>query len=123
MKLSTQRTLTTHVGSLPRPDDVTALLLAKDKGEAYDHALFAATMTRGVAAVVKQQADLGIDVVSDGELSKISYATYIHERLSGFGGDQPRKIALDLVDYPDFRQKMARMTGPQAFRRASCIGR
>jgi len=122
MKRSTDHILTTHVGSLPRPQDLTDFLLAKEKGEAFDPAAFDDAVRRAVAGAVKRQAALGIDVVSDGEMSKVSYATYINERLSGFGGDNPRKIALDLVDYPDFRQKMARMTGSQPFRRAACIG-
>jgi 5-methyltetrahydropteroyltriglutamate--homocysteine methyltransferase len=122
MQLSSHRILTTHVGSLPRPTDLADLLVAKEKGEAYDAGALETVIARAVADAVKRQADTGIDVVSDGEMSKISYATYINERLSGFGGDHPRKVALDLVDYPDFRQKMARMTGTQPFRRAACIG-
>lgn len=122
MQLSSHRILTTHVGSLPRPTDLADLLVAKEKGDAYDAGALETVIARAVADAVKRQAAIGIDVVSDGEMSKISYATYINERLSGFGGDHPRKVALDLVDYPDFRQKMARMTGTQPFRRAACIG-
>jgi 5-methyltetrahydropteroyltriglutamate--homocysteine methyltransferase len=122
MKTSTDRILTTHVGSLPRPADLAETLLAKDRGDAIAPETFDATVRRAVDDAVARQVALGIDVVSDGEMSKISYATYINERLSGFGGDHPRKIALDLVDYPDFRQKMARMTGTQAFKRCACIG-
>jgi 5-methyltetrahydropteroyltriglutamate--homocysteine methyltransferase len=122
MKLSTDRILTTHVGSLPRAPAVAALLLKKERGEPYDKDAFDRTMREGVAAVVRRQADIGIDVVSDGETSKIGYATYIQERLSGFGGDNKRKVALDLRDHPEFVQKMARMTGTQPFKRASCIG-
>jgi 5-methyltetrahydropteroyltriglutamate--homocysteine methyltransferase len=122
MKLSRDRILTTHVGSLPRTEAVADALLKKERGEPYDAAAYEATIREGVTAVVRRQADLGIDVVSDGEMSKIAYSTYIQDRLSGFGGDTQRKISADLVDYPDFRQKMARMAGTQPFKRASCIG-
>ena len=122
MKLSTERILTTHVGSLPRPPRVAELLLAKERGEPYDQSEFDATMRKSVTEVVAKQVEAGVSVVSDGETSKISYATYMQERLNGFGGHQDRKIALDLVAYPAFREKMARVTGAQAFTRASCIG-
>ena len=122
MKTSRERILTTHVGSLPRTDAVAEALLRKEKHEAYDSAEFETTIHDGVAAVVLRQQAIGIDIVSDGEMSKIAYSTYIQDRLSGFGGDNQRKISADLVDYPDFRQKMARMAGTQPFRRASCIG-
>jgi 5-methyltetrahydropteroyltriglutamate--homocysteine methyltransferase len=123
MKLSTDRILTTHVGSLPRPPEVVDLLQRKEKGEPYDAAAFEAAMARAVSALVARQAETGIDVVSDGETSKIGYATYMQERLDGFGsGHIERKLALDVRDYPDFREKMARVTGAQSFRRAACIG-
>ncbi|MGE5148110.1 MAG: epoxyalkane--coenzyme M transferase, partial [Candidatus Eiseniibacteriota bacterium] len=121
MKLSTDRILTTHVGSLPRPQAVVELLFKKERGEPYDAAAFERAMTQAVADVVKRQRAVGIDVVSDGEMSKIGYATYIQDRLSGFGGHTDRKIALDLVDYPDLRKKMAAISGTQGFNRASCI--
>jgi 5-methyltetrahydropteroyltriglutamate--homocysteine methyltransferase len=122
MKLSTDRILTTHVGSLPRPQPVVEMLFLKEKGEPYDAAAFERTMKQAVADAVARQRAVGIDVVSDGEMSKIGYATYIQDRLTGFGGNTDRKIALDLVDYPDLRKKMAAISGTQAFRRASCIG-
>jgi len=122
MKLSTDRILTTHVGSLPRPQPVVDMLFRKERGEPYDAAEFERTMKQAVVEAVARQRAVGIDVVSDGEMSKIGYATYIQDRLSGFGGHTDRKIALDLVDYPDLRKKMAAISGTQAFRRASCIG-
>src|SRR5690606_17086385 len=122
MKLSTDRILTTHVGSLPRPQPVVDMLFQKERGEPFDAAEFERTMNQAVAEAVARQRAVGIDVVSDGEMSKIGYATYIQDRLSGFGGHTDRKIALDLVDYPDLRKKMAAISGTQAFRRASCIG-
>jgi 5-methyltetrahydropteroyltriglutamate--homocysteine methyltransferase len=122
MKLSSERILTTHVGSLPRTQAVVDLLLKKERGEPYDAAEFDRVMAGAVADVVARQVKTGIDIVSDGETSKIGYATYIQERLSGFGGHTDRKPALDLRDYPELRKKLAVIMGTQEFRRASCIG-
>jgi 5-methyltetrahydropteroyltriglutamate--homocysteine methyltransferase len=122
MRLSTDRILTTHVGSLPRSAALCDLLLRKDHGEEVDQAEFDRLVREAVADNVARQAAIGIDIVSDGEASKVSYATYIHERLSGFEGDQPRKPALDLAAYPDFRERIARVAGRQAFRRSCCTG-
>jgi 5-methyltetrahydropteroyltriglutamate--homocysteine methyltransferase len=121
MKRSTDRILTTHVGSLPRPPGIVDFLMKKEKGEAYDRAAYDAAMAAAVAEVVKRQAAVGLDVVSDGETSKIGYATYMQERLNGFGGHNERKLALDVAPYPAFREKMARVTGAQAFTRAACV--
>jgi 5-methyltetrahydropteroyltriglutamate--homocysteine methyltransferase len=122
MRLSTDRTLTTHVGSMPRPQKLVDVLLRKDHGEDYDQADYDATIRDAVAAVVRRQVEVGVDIPSDGEASKVSYSTYMMDRLTGFGGDNKRKVALDLAPYPEFREKMGRMTGSQEFRRASCIG-
>ena len=122
MKLSTDRILTTHVGSLPRPKDVVDLLMAKEQGQPFDPAQFERTMARAVDDVVRQQVTAGLDVVSDGETSKISYATYIKDRLSGFAGDHPRQIALDLQAFPEFRARMAVFAGKQSFKRQACVG-
>ena len=122
MKLSTDRVLTTHVGSLPRSQAVSELLMAKETGAPHDRAAFDAAMAAHVDAVVAQQVRVGVDVVSDGETSKVSYATYIKDRLSGFGGDNERQIAADLQPYPEFRARMAVFAGKQSFKRESCIG-
>jgi 5-methyltetrahydropteroyltriglutamate--homocysteine methyltransferase len=122
MRLSTDRILTTHVGSMPRPQALVDVLLKKDHGDAYDPAEYDKTIKDAVAAVVARQVEAGVDVPSDGEASKVSYSTYMMDRLTGFGGDNQRKVALDLAPYPEFRAKMTRMTGAQEFRRASCIG-
>jgi 5-methyltetrahydropteroyltriglutamate--homocysteine methyltransferase len=79
-------------------------------------------MTDAVDAVVARQVQAGVDVVSDGETSKISYATYIKDRLSGFAGDKPRQVALDLQPYPEFRARMAIFAGKQSFKRQACVG-
>src|SRR5689334_16399328 len=122
MKLSTDRILTTHVGSLPRTQEVVDFLMAKEQGQPYDAAEFDRTMARAVEKIVRRQVATGLDGVSDGETSKISYATYIKDRLTGFGGDHPRQIALDLQPFPEFRARMAVFAGKQAFKRQACVG-
>ena len=122
MRLSSEKILTTHVGSMPRPQPLVDALLKKDHGDAYDVADYDRTIKNAVADVVARQVAVGIDIPSDGEASKVSYSTYMMDRLTGFGGDNKRKVALDLAPYPEFREKMGRMTGSQEFRRASCIG-
>jgi 5-methyltetrahydropteroyltriglutamate--homocysteine methyltransferase len=122
MKLSTERILTTHVGSLPRPQAVVDMLFRREQGEPYDRAEFDRIMADAVSETVRKQVEKGIDIVSDGETSKIGYATYIKDRLTGFDGDNPRQIALDLQDYPDFRARMAVFAGKQTFKRQSCVG-
>src|SRR5215469_17038088 len=122
MRHSKDHILTTHVGSLPRSQELVDVLLRKDRGEAYDVAEYDDVIAKAVHHAVKAQAGIGIDVPSDGEQSKVSYSTYMMDRLTGFGGDNERRVALDLKDYPEFRQKMGRMTGSQGFRRSSCIG-
>lgn len=122
MKTSTDRILTTHVGSLPRSARVAELLLARESGAPVDGAEFEAVLRQAVADVVQQQVAIGIDVVSDGELGKIGYATYIKDRLSGFSGNRPRKPALDLQPYPEYMEKMALVAGKQSFKRQCCTG-
>src|SRR5215831_11553504 len=122
MKLSTDRILTTHVGSLPRSQAVVDLLFKKEQGETYDPHEFDRVMAGAVSETVRRQVEIGIDCVSDGEASKIGYATYIKDRLTGFSGDNPRQIALDLQPYPDFRARMATFAGKQTFKRQSCTG-
>jgi 5-methyltetrahydropteroyltriglutamate--homocysteine methyltransferase len=122
MKHSTDRILTTHVGSLPRGTAVIDLLYRKENGEAYDRAAFDAAMAAGVAEAVEKQIAAGVDVVSDGETSKVGYATYIKDRLSGFAGHYPRPPHLDLAPYPELREAMTRMIGKQTFKRAACVG-
>ena len=113
--------LTTHVGSLPRGPELTPLLLAKDHGEPYDAAQFDTVVQQAVTEAVRHQVEAGVSVVSDGELGKVGYSTYVIERLEGFGGNSPRKPALDLAPLPDLRQKLAAIMGSQEFTRASCI--
>jgi 5-methyltetrahydropteroyltriglutamate--homocysteine methyltransferase len=122
LKTSIERILTTHVGSLPRSGDVVGLLYNKDAGEPYDRAALAAAVAAGVAEAVAKQIDAGVDIVSDGETSKVGYATYIKDRLSGFAGHHPRPPHLDLAPYPELREALGRMLGKQSFKRAACVG-
>ena len=122
METSTERILCTHVGSLPRPAAVLDLLHEKERREPYETETFDRTIAAAVDAVVKKQVDTGIDAVSDGELGKIGYATYVKDRLSGFEGHYPRPPHLDLAPYPQLREALARMIGPQTFKRSACIG-
>jgi 5-methyltetrahydropteroyltriglutamate--homocysteine methyltransferase len=122
MHHSHDHVLTTHVGSLPRSQALCDMLLTRDHGEDYDAGEYDRVVADAVRDVVARQRETGIDVPSDGEQSKVSYSTYMMDRLTGFGGDNERRVALDLKNYPEFRQKMGRMTGSQEFRRSSCIG-
>src|SRR6202041_1866739 len=122
MKHSTDRILTTHVGSLPRSQAVTDVLFARERNEVSDARAAAAVIANAVAEVVRRQVAVGIDVVSDGEMSKISYATYIAERFSGFGGDTPRDPGQDLVEFPGLLKKLADRGSTAKYRRPRCIG-
>jgi 5-methyltetrahydropteroyltriglutamate--homocysteine methyltransferase len=122
MKTSTDRILTTHVGSLPRPAALRELLVKKDKGESYDKAELDRAVKQAVAAIVRRQAEAGVDIVDDGEMSKPGYSTYIADRLTGFAGHEPAKPRLDTGPYPNFNAAYARMTGENAARRAVCVG-
>ncbi|GHC95168.1 cobalamin-independent methionine synthase II family protein [Novosphingobium pokkalii] len=113
---------TTHVGSLPRGEELTPLLLARDAGKPYDAVEFDAKVGAAVAEAVRQQVDAGVSIVSDGELGKVGYSTYMIERLSGFGGHIDRKPAADLAEVPGLAKKLAAIMGAQEFVRASCIG-
>jgi len=103
---STERFLTTHTGSLPRPDDLIRMMYAKEEGVPVDPAALAVRVRSAVAEIVKKQADAGIDLVNDGELSKPSYATYVKDRLAGFGGTGNTFVYQDLDDFPKLRQKV-----------------
>ena len=98
MKRSVDRVLTTHTGSLPRPADLIRMMFAREEGVPVDGPALAARIRTAVAEVVRKQTDAGITVVSDGELSKPSYATYIKDRLNGFGGTSQSLYALKIAD-------------------------
>ncbi len=121
--MATDRILTTHVGSLPRPERVAAQLFAQDSGSHYDAEQFDSIMAEEVMAVVGRQIESRVDVVSDGEMSKISYATYIRHRLSGFEiGEMPRAVPRDLDDFPDFKERLAKLGATPKYHRPICRG-
>jgi 5-methyltetrahydropteroyltriglutamate--homocysteine methyltransferase len=122
MRCSTDRILTTHVGSLPRSQAVTDVLFARERKEVSDEAAAAAVISGAVTEVVRRQVDIGVDVVSDGEMSKISYATYIADRFTGFAGDTPREPGQDLVEFPGLLAKLAKLGSTAKYRRPRCVG-
>jgi len=120
MLRSSDHILTTHVGSLPRSQAVTDVLFAQE-GHGTMPANPGKVITDAVAAIVAKQVEVGIDVVSDGEMSKISYATYIKDRLSGFDGDTPREPGQDLVEHPALLERLAKMGSTAKYRRPKCV--
>ena len=122
MEVSTDRILTTHVGSLPRPQDVVDLLFAQDRGEPVDPVQFESTVRDAVNETVRLQIEAGIDIIDDGEMSKISYATYIRHRLTGFEGDSARPTPKDLDDYPEYRDRLVKAGHSATYRRPVCKG-
>ncbi|HEU4368483.1 MAG TPA: hypothetical protein VFV05_09695, partial [Methylomirabilota bacterium] len=119
MKRSTDRILTTHTGSLPRANDLTALLEALDAGRPPDTAAFEARVRRAVADVVRMQVEAGVDVVNDGEQSKVGYSTYVRHRLTGFGGQSAVPPRADWADFPEAAARSERASG---ISRPACNG-
>lgn len=119
MKSSQDRILTTHVGSLPRSKAVTDTVFALEAGKQVDDA--ASIIRNAVADIVARQVASGVDIVSDGEMSKISYATYIKDRISGFDGDSEREPPSDLEDFPGFLKRQAQSGGTPTYRRPCCV--
>ena len=116
------RILTTHVGSLPRSQIVADFLFAREREEPVDAAAHDAAMAAATGEILLRQRAAGIDIPSDGETAKISYATYIKDRLTGFSGDSPRRVPADLRDYPAYAQKIAGAGGTPTYRRPRCTG-
>jgi len=119
MKLSTERILTTHTGSLPRARDLTSTLEALDAGSAPDAAAFEARVRAAVADVVQQQIDAGVDIVNDGEQGKVGYSTYVRHRLTGFGGQAAVPVRADWADFPEAAARSERRS---TISRPSCNG-
>jgi len=113
---------TSHVGSLPRTQDVVDFIFAREKEQPYDQAAFDACMTSAVSETVRKQVEAGVDIVSDGETSKISYATYVKDRYTGFSGDSPRNAPADLKMFPSFLQRLADDGGTPTYARPMCTG-
>src|SRR5689334_21869204 len=106
MQRSTDRFLTTHTGSLPRPDDLIRMMYAKEEGVPVEAEALAARVKAAVAEVVQRQVKAGIDLVNDGEMSKPSYATYVKDRLNGFGGTGNTFVYQDVHEFPRLEQKV-----------------
>jgi len=113
---------TTHVGSLPRTQKVVDFIFAREHGKDYDQAEFDAAMAEAASETVRRQVAAGIDVVSDGETSKISYATYVKDRYTGFDGDSPRNAPADLKRFPGFLKRLADDGGTPKYARPMCVG-
>ena len=122
MKISKDRILTTHVGSLPRSEEVFKLIFAREEGQELDNNDYDKVISDAVKTVVIKQKEAGIDIVSDGEQSKISYATYIKYRLNGFEGDSPRRTPRDLEEFPEFSARDSKSGGVPTFSRTRCTG-
>lgn len=113
---------TTHVGSLPRTQDVVDFIFARERSEPYDAVAFDAAMAKAVSDTVAKQIAAGVDIVSDGETSKISYATYVKDRYTGFSGDSPRNPPADLKQFPSFLKRLAQDGGTPKYARPMCTG-
>ena len=111
---------TTHVGSLPRSSELSDLLASKDNKEELNIKVFDEVVKKNVLEVVKKQINSGLDVISDGEMSKISYATYIKDRVEGFSGESERKAPKDLDDFPSFKKKLIMSGGTPTYKRPCC---
>ena len=111
---------TTHVGSLPRSNELSSLLSLKDNKEKISIKKFDEVVRNNVLEVVKKQINTGIDIVSDGEMSKISYATYIKDRVDGFSGESERRAPKDLDDFPSFKKKLILSGGTPTYQRPCC---
>ena len=122
MTSAADRILTTHVGSLPRSQRVAEIIFARENGTEYDMREYQRIVADAVSAVVARQVVAGVDLVSDGEQSKISYATYIKDRITGFEGDSPRRTPKDLEEFPSFMKRLAAAGGTPTYRRPRCTG-
>jgi len=112
--------LTTHVGSLPRSTELSELLFAKDKKKNFNKETFNRVVKKNVEEVVKKQIEVGLDVISDGEMSKISYATYVKDRIKGFSGESERRAPADLEAFPNYKMKIANSGGTPTYTRPCC---
>ena len=121
-EIKLNKILTSHVGSLPRSQEVVDFIFARENNQNYDEKSFDECMQRNVLSTVENQKNSGIDIVSDGETSKISYATYVKDRYTGFSGDSPRNAPADLKLFPGFLQRLADEGGTPQYARPMCTG-
>jgi len=114
--------LTTHTGSLPRSQEVVDFIFARENEQPFDQIAFDDCMARACSETVFKQAAAGVDIVSDGETSKISYATYVKDRYTGFSGDSDRNAPGDLKLFPSFLKRLADGGGTPQYARPKCTG-
>jgi len=122
MPHSVDRFLTTHTGSLPRPDDLIQMMYAKEEGKPVDREALARRIRSAVGEVVAKQRKAGLDIVNDGEMSKPSYATYVKDRLSGFGGTSNSFVYQDLVEFPNMAKRVFGDPGRSRRKTPACNG-
>jgi 5-methyltetrahydropteroyltriglutamate--homocysteine methyltransferase len=122
MKRSMERILTTHTGSLPRPENFLPILEEKEGGKLRDAAAFDARLRQAVAEIVRAQIEAGVDIVNDGEVGKPSYATYVKDRLSGFEGEAEPLAIADLQDFPEYGERFMRQGVMETLKRPACTG-
>src|SRR4051794_41117503 len=125
MKRSTERILTTHTGSLPRPQQLISLLYARERGGAVDEATFDQVVKDAVFDIVRTQLDVGVDVVNDGEQAKVSYASYPKDRLAGYDSplyNAPRTGATDLAEFPEYAKTVFNRRPGEEMKRKACAG-
>ena len=117
-----KKILTSHVGSLPRSQKVVDFIFARENEVKYDQTEFDSVMSHAVEQTVLKQVEAGVDIVSDGETSKISYATYVKDRYNGFSGDSERNAPADLKMFPGFLERLADDGGTPQYARPMCTG-
>ena len=122
MQTSTDRILTTHVGSMPRPEDLTDLLLKVEFGEPYNQDEFERSVRGAVTNIVAKQREWGLDIINDGEMGKTGYATYIQQRLAGFSGESASIRFDDMTNFPEYRREQAKAAGTRRLNRPCCTG-
>ena len=120
MEVNLKKILVTHVGSLPRKQEVVDFIFARENNQKYNQDDFDNVMNKAVLETVKKQVNSGVDIVSDGETSKISYATYVKDRYNGFSGDSPRNPPADLKLFPSFLKRLADDGGTPTYARPMC---
>ena len=123
MEVNLNKISVTHVGSLPRTQEVVDYIFARENNQKYNQNQFDSVMSNAVLETVKKQVDAGVDIVSDGETSKISYATYVKDRYNGFSGDSPRNPPADLKMFPSFLKRLAEDGGTPKYSRPMCTDR
>ena len=123
MEVNLKKILVTHVGSLPRKQEVVDFIFARENNQKYNQDDFDNVMNKAVLETVKKQVNSGVDIVSDGETSKISYATYVKDRYNGFSGDSPRNPPADLKLFPSFLKRLAEDGGTPTYARPMCTDR